>query len=321
TRISDDLLWLPFVAAHYVRTTGDAAILDEVVSFLEAQPLAEGEHESFSAPGISTTHAPLLEHCRRALARASTAGPHGLPLIGGGDWNDGLNRVGIGGKGESVWLAWFEICVLSDFAELLVLREYHDEAQACRSRAAELAQTIDARAWDGAWYRRGYFDDGTPLGSKKCTAAPIDSIPQTWATISGTGNPDRVEVALRSLEENLVREADDLILLLTPPFDKTTADVGYIKGYPPGVRENGGQYTHAATWVAMAFARRGNGDKAVQLLRMLNPVEQARDEKDCDRYKVEPYVMPGDVYSLAGHVGRGGGAWATGAGAWSVSVV
>jgi cyclic beta-1,2-glucan synthetase len=320
TRISDDLLWLPFVTAHYVRTTGDAAILEQIVPFLEAKPLEAEQIESLSIPVTSHTEGSLLEHCRRAIARSATVGPHGLPLIGGGDWNDGLNRVGLGGKGESVWLAWFEICVLSDFAELLVLREYHDEAHACRTRAAKLAKVIDARAWDGAWYRRGYFDDGTPLGSKKCTEARIDSIPQTWAAISGAGNPDRVEVALRSLEESLVRQADDLILLLTPPFDKTTADVGYIKGYPPGVRENGGQYTHAAVWVAMAFARRGDGDKAVQLLRMLNPVEHARDEKDCDRYKVEPYVMPGDVYSLAGHVGRGGWTWYTGSAAWTYRV-
>ncbi len=199
-------------------------------------------------------------------------------------------------------------------------RELGEEAKACRARAAQLAQTIDAQAWDGAWYRRAYFDDGTPLGSKENAEAPHRFAPANLGCYFRRWRLDRVEIALRSLEENLVREADDLILLFTPPFDKTTADVGYIKAYPPGVRENGGQYTHAATWVAMAFARQGDGDKAVRLLRMLNPVEHARDEKDCERYKVEPYVMPGDVYSLAGHVGRGGWTWYTGAAAWTYRV-
>src|SRR5437764_2291216 len=316
TRISDDLLWLPFVTAHYVRTTGDAAILDQMVPFLEGKPLEEQQTESLSIPVASATASPLLEHCRRAIARSATAGPHELPLIGGGDWNDGLNRVGLGGKGESVWLAWFEICVLEDFAELLTLRELSEEARACCTRAAQLAKTVNAQAWDGAWYRRAYLDDGAPLGSRENPEARIDSLPQTWAAISGAGDSDCTGVALRSLEENLVREVDSLILLFTPPFDKTAADVGYIKGYPPGVRENGGQYIHAAAWVAMAFARRGDGDKAVRLLRMLNPVERAREDEDRERYKVEPYVIPGDVYSLAGHIGRGGWTWYTGAAAW-----
>ncbi len=258
----------------------------------------------------------MLEHCRRAIARASAVGAHGLPLIGGGDWNDGLNRVGIGGKGESVWLAWFQICVLNDFAELLELRAGGTEAAECRVRAGSLARTIDAEAWDGAWYRRGYFDDGSPLGSKECEEARIDSLPQSWAAISGAGDRGHVDAALRSLEENLVREAEGMILLFTPPFDKAPQDVGYIKGYPPGVRENGGQYTHGAAWVALAFARQGDGDKAVSLLRMLNPIEHAREEKDFARYKVEPYVVAADVYAAKSHVGRGGWTWYTGAAGW-----
>ena len=318
TRISDDLLWLPFVTAHYVRTTGDAAILDRDRSVSRSQAAREAANTKASPfPPFPPRSGPLLEHCRRAIARASTAGPHGLPLIGGGDWNDGLNRVGSAAKARASGSRGFEICVLNDFAELLALREL---ATTKRRPAAPAPRS---------WHRRS-----TPrLGTERGIAADTLMMAPRWdprnapkpASIRsrnpGRRSPapaiaDRVDVALRSLEENLVREADDMILLFTPPFDKTAADVGYIKGYPPGVRENGGQYTHAATWVALAFARQGDGDKAVRLLRMLNPVEHARDEKDCERYKVEPYVMPGDVYSLAGHVGRGGWTWYTGRGGW-----
>ena len=238
-----------------VRTTGDAAILDQMVPFLDAKPLEEQQTESLSIP-VRFRHGGFSRsNIVGGRLRSATAGPHGLPLIGGGDWNDGLNRVGLGGKGESVWLAWFEICVRKDFAELLSLRELHDEARACQVAPRSLAKTVDAQAWDGARHRRAYFDDGTPLGSKENTEARIDSLPQRWAAISGAGDSDRIEVALRSLEENLVREADDLILLFTPPFDKTVADVGDIKGYPPGGRKTAA-IPHAATWVAMAFARR-----------------------------------------------------------------
>ncbi len=316
TRISDDLLWLPFVTAHYVRATGDAAILDQAIPFLEGRILEENEHELFFVPAISATSASLLEHCRRAITRATSAGPHGLPLIGTGDWNDGLNRVGAGGKGESVWLGWFQICVLNDFAAMLDLRGAEEDAGICRMRAERLAKKIETEAWDGAWYRRGYFDDGRPLGSQESVEARIDSIAQSWAAISGLADRERVEQSLRSLNEYLVREKDKIILLFTPPFDKTPQDVGYIKGYPPGVRENGGQYTHAAAWAALAYARQGDGDKAVSLLRMLNPIEHAREQEDYERYKVEPYVIPGDVYALAGHVGRGGWTWYTGAASW-----
>jgi cyclic beta-1,2-glucan synthetase len=320
TRITDDLLFLPFTTAHYVRVTGDTSILDEVIPFLGGKVLDEHEHESYSLPTISEEKASLLEHCRRAVAKGTTAGPHGLPLIGGGDWNDGLNRVGVEGKGESVWLAWFLIHTLHDFAELLRLRGQEAEATACERQAAALAAVTEAQAWDGEWYRRAYFDDGAALGSRQNEEAQIDSLGQSWAVISGMGDPERAETAMQAVQERLVRPNDKLMLLFTPPFDKTTHDPGYIKGYPPGVRENGGQYTHGSLWVPLALARQGKGDEAVKILRMMNPVEHAREPEDVQRYKVEPYVVAADIYALKDRVGQGGWTWYTGSASWMYRV-
>ena len=320
TRISDDLLFLPFTTAHYVRVTGDASILDEVIPFLGGKVLDEQEHEAYYLPTVSEEKASLLEHCRRSIAKGATSGPHGLPLIGAGDWNDGLNRVGIEGKGESVWLAWFLIHTLHDFAELLRLRDQEAEAKVCEAHALQLAATVEAQAWDGEWYRRAYFDDGTPLGSHETEEAQIDSLGQSWAVISGMGDPKRAERAMNAVQQRLVRSNDRLMLLFTPPFDKTTHDPGYIKGYPPGVRENGGQYTHGSLWVPLALARMGKGDEAVAILRMMNPIEHAREPADVQRYKVEPYVVAADIYALKDRVGQGGWTWYTGSAAWMYRV-
>jgi cyclic beta-1,2-glucan synthetase len=316
TRISDDRVWLAYAAAHYVGVTADAAVLDEVVPFLAGQTLEPDESERFSQPTVSDEATSLYEHCARALDASLAVGAHGLPLIGGGDWNDGMNRVGEGGHGESVWLGWLLHAALDAFASIADARGDATRVANWRTHMRALVAAFEGLAWDGDWYRRGWFDDGTPLGSATNEECRIDSIAQSWAVISGAARPDRAAQAMAAVDRELILPHDGLALLFTPPFDRTPLDPGYIKGYPPGVRENGGQYTHAALWSVMAFAGLGEGDKAAALFWILNPINHARTRTDMHRYKVEPYVVAADVYAAPGHVGRGGWTWYTGSAAW-----
>ena len=316
TRFSDDLLWLPYVAAHYVATTGDVAVLDEVVPFIEARQLAAGEEDAYLVPSVSAQRGTLYEHCARAIDRSLPVGAHGLPKMGGGDWNDGMNRVGLEGKGESVWLAWFLHATVTAFAGLCDVRRDTERAATYREHARRLAESLETNAWDGEWYLRAFFDDGTPLGSSRNDECKIDSIAQSWSVISGAARPERQTTAMASVDRLLVRKDDDLVVLFTPPFNGTRLDPGYIKGYLPGVRENGGQYTHGAAWVVLAEAMLGHGDRAGELLTILNPVNHATTRAEVQRYKVEPYVIAGDVYAAAPHTGRGGWTWYTGSASW-----
>jgi cyclic beta-1,2-glucan synthetase len=321
THFSDDFLWLPYVTCHYVSTSGDDTVLDEILPFLESRPVRPDEESFYDVHPRAQESGTVYDHCVRALKNALKFGSHGLPLIGGGDWNDGMNLVGVHGRGESVWMAFFLYETLMRFADLARQRKDSLFSDACLEHAARLQKNIEQHAWDGEWYLRAFFDDGSPLGSSRNPECQIDSLPQSWAILSRAANTERARKSLESADRRLVRRQDGLIQLLDPPFNSSELNPGYIKGYVPGVRENGGQYTHAAIWLIMAFARMGNVEKAWELFNLINPVRHGSTAYTCERYKVEPYVVAADIYTVPPNTGRGGWTWYTGSAAWMYRLI
>ena len=320
TRCSDNLLWLPYVTAYFVKTTGDASILNERIPFLQAEPLKEDEHERYGQFSAGDQQATLYEHCIRAILKGATEGENGIPLIGANDWNDGMNRIGTEGKGESIWLGWFLHRTLENFVKICERMGEDEQAADFHSRLESLEQALDKHGWDGDWYLRAYDDEGKSLGSHQNLECQIDSLAQSWSVISGASDPNRAAKAMQSVYERLVHQDDGLILLFTPPFDRTLRDVGYIQGYPPGVRENGGQYTHAALWAIWAFAELKEQDRVAMLYHMLNPIYHADTPDKIMRYRVEPYIVAADIYSVQPYLGRGGWTWYTGSASWMYRV-